>query len=437
MQGRRALLAAVASTVLVAGGLTACSSGGSGSADKTITYWASNQAPTLQEDEKTLKPELAKFTEQTGIEVELQVIGWNDLLNRIMSAVASGDAPDVVNIGNTWSASLQATGAFVELDEANMQKVGGAEKFLETSMSSTGAEGKTPTSVPLYGLAYGLFYNEQAFADAGVEEPPKTWEEFRRVAKKLTDPAEDRYGLTMAGASYTENAHFAFILGKQQGSDFFDGEKATFTAPGNVRGVQQYIDFLAEDEIATPSSAEHATTNDALADFTSGEAAMILAQNNTATGIKANGMKASEYGVAPMPMPAELPPGGQRINSHVAGINIAAFKGENEDEALQLINFLTSKDQQVTLNEQFGALPVTKEAAKAPEFQTPRNKVFVDVLANTSAPMPMIPNESQFETTVGNGMKDLIASAATGDEVTAADVEKALAEAQQKMQSGG
>lgn len=439
--GRRTLLAAVAVAGLVvgAGGLGACSSGDSGSDAKKITYWASNQAPTLQEDKKTLRPELEKFTEQTGIEVELQVIGWNDLLNRIMSATTSGDAPDVVNIGNTWSASLQATGAFVEFDDENMKKVGGADKFLETSMSSTGAEGKTPTSVPLYGLSYGLFYNKKMFAEAGIKEPPKTWDEFRSVAKKLTDPAKKQYGLTMAGASYTENAHFAFIFGKQQGGGFFNGDKATFTDDGNVRGVQEYIDFLGKDKIATPSSAEHATTNDALADFTSGEAAMILAQNNTATGIKANGMKAKEYGVAPMPMPmpAQLPPGGQRINSHVAGINVAAFKGENEDAALKLIDFMTSKEEQVTLNQQFGALPVTVEASEAPEFQTARNKVFVDVLAKTSAPMPMIPNESQFETTVGNGMKDLIAQAATGDPVNTAEVRKSLSAAQEKMQSGG
>jgi multiple sugar transport system substrate-binding protein len=63
--------------------------------------------------------------------------------------------------------------------------------------------------------------------------------------------------------------------------------------------------------------------------------------------------------------------------------------------------------------------------------------MFVDVLANTSAPMPMITDESQFETTVGNAMKDLIAQAATGKTVSAADVKKSLDDAQQKMQSGG
>ncbi|MDQ0297071.1 hypothetical protein J2S52_005110 [Streptomyces sp. DSM 41037] len=38
---------------------------------------------------------------------------WSDLLNRILAAATSGQGPDVLNIGNTWSSSLQATGALL------------------------------------------------------------------------------------------------------------------------------------------------------------------------------------------------------------------------------------------------------------------------------------------------------------------------------------
>lgn len=434
---RKRILGAVAlSAAMLAGtgGLTACSSD-SGSDSKTLTYWASNQGSSIQNDKDVLGPELKKFTKQTGIKVNLQVIGWNDLLNKITTATTSGEGPDVVNIGNTWSASMAATGAFVDFDKSHMDQVGGQDKFLATSMSSTGAKGKTPASVPLYGLSYGLFYNKKMFADAGISKPPASWQELVTDAQKLTKGKQ--YGITLAGASYTENAHFAYIFGQQQGGDFFKNGKPTFTSPQNVKAVQQYTDLIAKDKVATPASAEHTTTNDAIEDFTSGKAAMLLGQNNTNTGIEAAGMKKSEYAVAPIPMLDPLPAGGKAINSHVAGINIAAFKGGNESGAMKLIKFLTSAKEQVILDKAFNALPVTTEAAKAPEFQTPENKMFVNVLAKTSAPMPMITDESQFETTVGNAMKDLIAQAATGKSVTAADVRKSLADAQQKMQSGG
>src|SRR4051794_29454823 len=87
-------------------------SSGSGADSKTLTYWASNQSPSLAEDKTNLAPVLKKFEQQTGIKVKLQVIGWPDLYSKILAATTSGQGPDVLNIGNTWAPSLQATGAF-------------------------------------------------------------------------------------------------------------------------------------------------------------------------------------------------------------------------------------------------------------------------------------------------------------------------------------
>jgi multiple sugar transport system substrate-binding protein len=197
--------------------------------------------------------------------------------------------------------------------------------------------------------------------------------------------------------------------------------------------VQQYLDLLGVDQVSIPSSAEHDTTQDATADFTSGKAAMMMGQSNTTAYIAANGMAESDYGIAPLPIEAPLPPGGERVNSHVAGINIAAFKDKNTDAALKFINFMTSKAEQVKLNKAYGSLPVTAEAAADPAFQVPTTKTFLDVLANTSAPMPMVTNESQFETTVGSALKDLVAQIVGGKPVTENDVQAALSAAQQKL----
>ena len=74
----------------------------------------------------------------------------------------SGKGPDVLNIGNTWSASLQATGAFLPFTPSVMNHIGGSSRFLAGSLSATGAPGKPPAAVPLYSLAYGLYYNKAA-----------------------------------------------------------------------------------------------------------------------------------------------------------------------------------------------------------------------------------------------------------------------------------
>ena len=56
---------------------------------------------SLANDKAVLTPLLNKFEKQTGIKVNLEVVGWNNLQTRINTAVTSGSGPDVVNIGNT------------------------------------------------------------------------------------------------------------------------------------------------------------------------------------------------------------------------------------------------------------------------------------------------------------------------------------------------
>ncbi|GLY79487.1 ABC transporter substrate-binding protein [Actinoallomurus iriomotensis] len=431
-------IAALAASVTLAAGLSACGSGGGDdSSPKSLTYWASNQGRSIQQDQQVLGPELKKFEAKTGIKVKLEVIGWPDLLNRILAATSSGQGPDVVNVGNTWSASLQATGAFQPFDDATIAKVGGKAKFIPSTLTSTGAAGKPPAFVPLYGLAYGLFYNKKLFADAGLK-PPQSWQELVADAKKLTDPAKKQYGVVMEGASYTEGAHFAFMFGRQNGANLFQGGQPGFDSPQMVAGVKQYVDLMAGQKVVNPSNAEYLNDADMLKDFAAGKAAMMMIQSYAPKGLAENGMKAGEFGVVPIPAPDPLPPGGHKVSSHVAGINIGVFKNtKNKDGALKLIDFLTSPDEQKILDTQLGPLPVVQQAYNDPKFQTPEIKTFRDILANASETLPMIPQEAQFETLVGNTVKQLIADAAAGRPVDDQTIQSRLAAANKKMQSGG
>lgn len=432
---KRSLAAVSLIATLLAGTLSGCA----GSADdpNTITYWASNQGKSAEQDMEILHDELAQFTAQTGIQVDLEVIGWSDLLNRILGAATSGVGPDVVNLGNTWAASLQATGAFVPFDDTMMQRFGGRERFLDSSMSSTGMAGQVPTSLPLYGLSYGVFYNKKLFAEAGLA-PPRTWDEFTEAAKRLTDPARNRWGLTLPGASYTENSHFAFMFARWEGVDLITENGPEFDSPGAVSAVKRYLDLMSTQKVVSPSDAEEGNTSSAAEDFTDGNAAMLIAQNSVIPTLEDNGMAADAYGVVRLPAPDPLPPGGTPALSHVAGSNVAVFADSpKREQALELVEFLTSKNIQASLNKKYGTLPVVTDAYDDPAFHTERDEVFSDVLANYSEPAPMIPTEAHFETTVGSAMRDLFAEIATGRQVTTDDVRAALADAEQKMRGTG
>ncbi|MEU8224622.1 sugar ABC transporter substrate-binding protein [Kribbella sp. NPDC048915] len=431
----RSLVAAVAATAMGIS-LAACgggdgddSSGGSGG-DQTLTYWASNQGTSLDNDKEVLTPVLQKFTQETGIKVNLEVIGWNDLQTRIQTAITSGQAPDVVNIGNTWAASLQATDAFLPFDGDAMNAIGGKDKFVPTALATGGKEGTDPTSVPLYGLAYGLYYNKAMFAAAGLQ-PPKTWEEMVAAAKKLTNPAKNQWGMALAAGSYTENVHFAFINAAQNKADWFNAEgKPTFTGDGNVQGVLRYLDLMQKDKVANPSNAQYDNGTKSVNDFATKKVAMVINQNNADSSIVANGMKAGEYGVVPFPAPA----GGEQVASHVAGINLSIFKNtKNKDAALRFVKYMTDAQTQTTLGKPFASLPVLKDAKPVFTDDATEAATFQDVYNTKSKPLPLVPAEDQFESTVGKAMNAMFAKIATGGTVSADEVKAALKTAEDQV----
>ncbi|MFJ8487997.1 ABC transporter substrate-binding protein [Streptomyces sp. NPDC094038] len=431
---RAAAVGAVTMSLALAA--TACgggssTGGGSNDSPKTLTYWASNQGASIEVDKQVLQPELDKFQKQTGIKVKLEVVPWSDLLNRILTATTSGQGPDVLNIGNTWSASLQATGALLPWDAENFGKIGGKDRFVDSALGSTGAEGKDPAAVPLYSMAYALYYNKKIFADAGIAKPPVTWDELVADGKKIS--AKGKSVLGAEGGNVSENIHHVFVFAKQHGADFFTSDgKPDFTNDNIVAAVKQYVDLMAKDKVIPTGDAEYAQ-NQSVSDFAKGKQAMLLWQS-ASSNLKSQGMSDSDYGIAPVPVQSGTPGTGTQVNSMVAGINLAVFKNtKNLDGATKFVKFMTSDDEQKILNTAYSSIPPVRTAQEDAAFNTPANAVLKDTLATSASALPQVASESQFETTVGTAVKNLFADAAAGRAITTDSVKAELEKAQQQM----
>src|SRR4051812_26277995 len=231
-----------------------------------------------------------------------------------MAATKGDDGPDVVNIGNTWSASLQATGAFVAFDGHTLDTVGGRDRFVPNALAAAGAPGTPPSAVPLYSLSYALYYNKKMFADAGIASPPKTWDELIADGRRLTKQALGQWGLAVEGANPAENAHHAFTFSQQYRGQWFAADgSATFDTAANVAAIKRYVGLMADEHIVNPADAAYAK-NESRADFAGRRAAMLLWQA-AGPSLQQAGMKPDEYGVAPMPYLADpYTAGGVRTN---------------------------------------------------------------------------------------------------------------------------
>ncbi|MFZ4893876.1 ABC transporter substrate-binding protein [Plantibacter sp. Mn2098] len=422
-------------------GLVGCAADAGGPV--TLTYWATNQGTTIEEDQRILGESIERFTEQTGIEVELEVIPWADLYSKILAAVSSGEGPHVLNIGNTWAVTLQETGAFVPFEGDVLESIGGSERFIPSSWAAAGKPGQAPTSVPLYAMSYGLYYNPKLLAAAGIDGPPSTWQEFVADAKRLTvdtdgDGAIDQWGTTLIGGAVTSGAHFAFILGQQYGADWFAADGTPqLDSPGMVEAVGTYVDLLGTDGVASPADAESELSADSVQDFIDGKAATIIVQSPRAQFELAG---FTDWALAEVPVIDPLPAGGRPIGTHVAGTNVSVFQDStHQDESFKFIDFLTSPAEQQTLTGAYMVLPVTTEAYAdgSLEAADPSIGVSQDILADHAEPFPLDSRTGQAETLIGTAVKSLLAKAATGGTVGPAEVKAALADAQSQLSAAG
>ena len=117
----RLLAAATFAVVLAVAASTAAggtSSRDSGAAANKITVW-------LQNDAESGWPEIVAAAtkdfqaKHPGVDVDVQYQTWGTHLTKFDAALAGGDAPDVIEMGNSETTKYMAAGAFRQLTRSN------------------------------------------------------------------------------------------------------------------------------------------------------------------------------------------------------------------------------------------------------------------------------------------------------------------------------
>lgn len=397
---------------------TAACSGSSAGDDGpvTLTWWATNSASTITRDLEILKPIVAGFTQQTGIEVEIEIAAWADYYNKVLGAISSGEGPDVMGVGTTWTQTLADTGAFLPFDEDRMTAIGGRDKFVPASLAAAGGDSEGgPSFLPLGNGVTNLWYNPAIFAAAGIAEPPRNWQDFLAVAQQLTvdtdgDGVIDQWGFGYPGGSAQELSHTIFAVGRQYDGEFFDADgNPTLDADGIVEAAKFLTDLMTVQEIMSTGDVEAVQVSDISQDFVNGRVAMMFAANPVPTFQDA-GFTDYAAGYIPVLDPAV----GDPIMTHIAGVNFGVFaETEHEQAALQFIQYMTDVEAQVALYQQLQSLPTNQEAYDSDEVEkTPTFLILADILANYADTFPLNSKTGQAETLVGDAMKQVFANAA-------------------------
>lgn len=399
-----AVLAAVLATtgLLLAG----CANPSTGSAKDdptkpvTLKFW---HGWAEKHEVKAINDSLDRFQElHPNIKVKATGNVTDVTMNQALRA-GGGDAPDVVSSFTTNNVGQYcSSGMWVDLDP--FMKKTGLDKhkvFPKTLLDYTSYEGEQ-CALPLLADAFGLYYNKDAFKEAGIKRPPRTMSEFKRAAVKLTQHKGGGYQrlgfmpnfrlyqnspdrlFAQWGPRYFDEDGKARLAKEPAAKDFFATQRDLVQALGGYGKLEKFRTTFG-DEMSSQNA------------FLTGKLAMHM--DGEWRGLMLNDAKADfEWGTAPMPVPDDQADryGRGYLTGTVTGI---AHSSKHQNAAWELVKFLTSDtDQVVAFANAIHNLPSTKAALASPKLDAdPTFRAFLDIAQHPdSVAMPASINGGQY-----------------------------------------
>jgi multiple sugar transport system substrate-binding protein len=398
-------VAAALSVVLGALALAGCGGGGSKDSAKdtaatdktpvTLTFWS----PFTARELKVMNEGLAKFHKKYPW-ITVKSVGAITA-DKLTAAIHAGNPPDVASMFETDnlgafcnSGAWQDLNRYIDADKFDMNQ------FPKTIRDYTAYNDKR-CALPFLADSYGLYYNKQLLAKAGITRPPRTVDELAADAKKLTVRNPDG-SLKVVGFNplmgWYENAPVHW--GPMWGATWMNGDKSGLAdSPGweeMARWQKKLIDWYGYDKLVRwqAGSGDEFSASNA---FETGKVAMNLDGEYRIGFIKAEAPKL-DFGTAPLPVSKPDLYG----TSFVIGTIMGLPKGAKHADAawLFLKFFSTDATTLAQMSNGLQNIPSTLASLKSTELKyDPRFKTFMNVFANPkSSTQPVLSIGAQNQT---------------------------------------
>lgn len=371
--------AALAVAALALGGCAAQTTtepGGDGAEElpDTLTVWVMGDSSA--NFDSLVKP----FEDETGIDVETVAVPWDAIDQKFTTAVASGDGPDLLQIGISKLRTFAESGALLTLDADTIADYPNlaAANFIDGVAGEATAIGGEVVSMPWVSDTRVLFTRTDILAEAGFDAPPATWDELRDYAATLAERGDGQYGYYIP----QWDSALPVVMTWDQGGDIVnaDGE-IDFGTPEFDKAVDLYTGLYADGSVPVNSDFDQTQG------FISGVAPMLVSGPYLAAAIKDAAPELDgKWQVTTIPSAASN-------TSLLAGSNLGVWADTDSTAgSLKLLDFLSDPATQVSWFEIDGQLPTAKAAlTDAKVTADPLVAVYSEQLENARI-LPLVPN---------------------------------------------
>lgn len=201
-------------------------------------HWSAARHQPLQETVKEFE------ARNPGIRVVENMLPQQQVTEKILTAIAAGDAPNVAMLIRRKLQTFAAEGALLGLDEYLARDgIDGSKEYYPSEWELCLWQDKA-YALPLTEGTRFLFLNAEMFEQAGLDpdKPPTSWDELEVAASKMTTFKDDRLDVIgFDAASY--QLYFLGVLngGIQTISD--DRRSITVEVPEMIEGLRWAVDF--------------------------------------------------------------------------------------------------------------------------------------------------------------------------------------------------
>lgn len=347
-----------------------------------ISFWVRNA------DRGFVEPVVQAYNTTHATQVKLNIIPDTQFVTKFGTAVAGGEAPDVVAIDLIYLPAFAAGNQMTDIT-AQAQQLPFYKQLSPSHIRLATYKGK------LYGVPFSaegsiLLYNKGLFRKAGLNpnEPPKTWAAVEADAKKITALGNGVRGFYFAGSCAGCNAFTFLPLIWGSGGDVLstDGTKATMTAPAVKDALAFYHRLWAENQI--PQGAKVDAGTNFLSAFATNKIGMA-GSGAFAIGTLKNQYPKVDFGLT------YLPGKNGGWSSFAGGDTIGIPRGSaHVKEAFDFISWCLTDKVQIDQFAKNGSIPVrTDLAVNRYSKLDPRFVVTANAMAHGRTPYTVHYNE--------------------------------------------
>lgn len=323
----------------------------------------------------------AEYTKAKGTQINILSTSLREHEQKLAAAVPTGTGPDVFDVGQILGITFIEAG-LVKPNPAAVDGLLKSAAYRKSSADQFTTEGKT-YGLPMLFSTPAMFWNKAHFKEAGLDGPPKTYQQKMEYAKKLTKfdatgkMTRSGMSLRLSGQGSGIAEKFRFILEPAGGTLIIPNGKGKFRQgydnDAGRAALKYYIDAVQIDKVDDPK-----VQHDAAA-FVAGNTSMLMREAWVIGEIKEKAPNL-DYGVAPIPAWGSGPH--KTLLQH-NGLWVNA-KSKNIDAAYDFMLFIASKEASVKLTQMSGWVaaradvdwsPLLKDIPQYKEFVSPTEGV--------------------------------------------------------------